>query len=142
LAAAPAQPAQALVAVAARISPPQRAPAQPAETRQPARATAAEAEEHPHPITAEHRRLQRELQLVAAMNDALDRQDASALRGLIERYAQHDPQDAQGLQQGYRQLADCLERSDSDTEQAAQAYYDTERASVLRRYIRRTCLER
>ena len=141
-AAAPAQPLAVAAAVETHtIPPPPRAPALPSGRLQPVAAAEAPPDEHPHPITTEHRRLQRELQLIAAMNDALDRQDAQALRGLLERYAQHDPEDTQGLQQGYRQLADCLEHLDAATKETARAYYDRERASVLRRYIRRTCLE-
>ena len=97
--------------------------------------------EHPHPITPEHRRLQLELQLVAAMNDALDRRDGPALRGLVETYRAHDPGDEHGLQAGYTHLADCLEHPGEVASAAARDYYERERASTLRRYIRRTCLE-
>ena len=104
--------------------------------------SAHEAEARPHPITPEHRRLQRELQLVAALNDALDREDGPELRKLLELYRAHDPRDTQGLQAGYAQLADCLQHPGEAARQAARAYYESERASVLRRYVRHTCLER
>ena len=100
-----------------------------------------EHERHPHPITAEHRELQRERQLIAALNDALDRQDAPALRELVAHYAEHEPHDTHALQQGYLHIAECLEHPGQVSTEAAQAYYDRERASVLRRYIRRACLE-
>ena len=95
----------------------------------------------PHPITPEHVRLQQQLQLVGALNDALDLQDGPRMRELIARYRQRDPQDENALAQGYERLADCLERPGAAARAAAQEYYDRERASTLRRYIRRTCLE-
>lgn len=101
----------------------------------------AQADEHPHPISAEHVRLRTERQLIAAMNDALDLRDGAKLRTLVERYAEDAQEDSEHLQQGYRQLAECIQNPGPDTTRVARAYYENERASVLRRYIRRLCLE-
>ena len=38
--------------------------------------------------------------------------------------------------------AECLDHPGPAATAAAQRYYDRERGSILRRYIRRTCLER
>jgi hypothetical protein len=99
------------------------------------------ADEHPHPLTPAHVRLQRELQLIGALNDAVDLADAARVRELVARYREHDPTDEHGLQVGYERIADCLERPGEATRALAQEYYDRERASTLRRYIRRHCLE-
>ena len=96
---------------------------------------------HPHPITKEHETIQHQLQLVAALNDAFDRHVITSLRRLIERYREADPQDENALRAGYERLADCLQYPGQASRASAQAYYDTERASTLRRYIRRACLE-
>lgn len=100
---------------------------------------------HPHPITPERDALQYELRLVGALQDALDLGDAPALRELIQRYRAHVPGDENKLAEGYERLADCLESSVSNHEVVrarALEYYENERASTVRRYIRRVCLER
>jgi hypothetical protein len=96
---------------------------------------------HPHPITPEREHIQRELQLVGALNDAVDLHDVSALRQLTARYREHEPDDANALGAGYALIADCLQFPGPETRSRAQRYYDLERASTLRRYVRRTCLE-
>ncbi|HKU41256.1 MAG TPA: hypothetical protein VJR89_24000 [Polyangiales bacterium] len=105
------------------------------------KAESAEVDSHPHPLTPEREHLQQELRLVAALNDAMDLGEATRMRELIERYRAHDPRDQQGLQAGYSVIAACLSSRDAETRARAQAYYDRERASVLRRYVRRHCLE-
>lgn len=104
---------------------------------------------HPHPFTPEREALQQELRLVGALQDALDLEDVPALRDLIDRYRAHVPADENKLAEGYARLADCLEvdhdqrdHEHDSARAAARAYYDNERASTLRRYIRRICLER
>jgi len=119
-----------------------------AEAQQvPAARTAADvdAPEHPHPITQQHEERRAQQQLVSALNDALDQQDAVGLRALIERYDALSPEDPQRLAEGYERAADCIEASDpvrrTSARANAQRYYDDARASSLRRYIRRLCLE-
>ena len=97
---------------------------------------------HPHPITPEHRVIQRELQLIAALNDALDLGDADTLRRLNAQYATEFPDDANALQAGYTVIADCLDPGGDHALRAARTYYDRERASTLRRYVRRSCFDR
>ncbi|HKP62293.1 MAG TPA: hypothetical protein VJV78_36420 [Polyangiales bacterium] len=94
---------------------------------------------HPHPLTPERARLQRENQLIGALNDAVDLADGARVRELVARYREHDPSDEQGLQAGYERIADCLEQPGEASRASAQEYYDRERASILRRYIRRHC---
>jgi hypothetical protein len=94
-----------------------------------------------HPIDAERMQLQRELQLIGALNDAFDLQDVSSMRRLIEQYRATQPDDVHRLQEGYERLADCLASPGEASRAKAQRYYDEARASTLRRYIRRACLE-
>jgi hypothetical protein len=96
----------------------------------------------PHPITPEHQRIQRELGLIQALNDALDLEDAAQMRPLIAVYAREYPDDANALRAGYERITDCLEDPGGVTREAARNYYEHERASTLRRYVRRICLER
>jgi hypothetical protein len=94
---------------------------------------------HPHPITPEHARIFRENATIQALNDAMDDQDAATLRRFLARYRSEYPEDAQGLQQGYALIADCLEQQPGSAA-AAQRYFDEERGSSLRRFVRRHCL--
>lgn len=97
---------------------------------------------HPHPITPQHRRIFRENALVSGLHDALDALDAVALRRLLREYRDEYPEDEQQLQRGFELLAECLEHRDSaDVRAQARAYWETERASTLRRHVRRVCLE-
>jgi hypothetical protein len=97
---------------------------------------------HPHPITAAHARIYRENNLLGALNGALDVEDAPGLRRLLETYRDEYPEDSHALQAGYAIIADCLEHPGDGASAAARAYYETETASTLRRYVRRHCLER
>jgi hypothetical protein len=101
--------------------------------------------EPPHPITPQHEALREQQQLVGALNDALDQRDAVGLRALIERYDAVAPEDPQRLSEGYERVADCLDAPDPARRASARAngqrYYDDARASSLRRYVRRLCLE-
>jgi hypothetical protein len=94
-----------------------------------------------HPITPEHRRIFRENNLIGDLNGAMDVMDVAGLRRLLQQYREEYPEDAHVLQDGYALIADCLERPGPETRAVAQRYYDVERASGLRRYIRRHCLE-
>ena len=120
----------------------------PVATEEPSVA-AASGDKHPHPFTPEHEALQQELRIIGALQDALDLEDVPAMRQLIERYRAHVPGDENKLAEGYARLADCLEVDHAQRDHeagsvraAALAYYENERASTLRRYIRRICLER
>jgi hypothetical protein len=135
-----------LASAQSRIEPlARRAPTRPllgiAATPVPQSSAAPELEGHPHPITAEHVRIQRELQLIQQLNDALDLRDPVQMRPLLADYAREYPDDPNAMRAGYERIADCLERPGESTRAAAQGYYERERASNLRRYVRRICLE-
>ncbi|MET0385995.1 MAG: hypothetical protein ABW321_08560 [Polyangiales bacterium] len=124
-------------------APPSAAPAPPSAAALP-RAAAHPTTDDPtptesHPITPERVALQRELALVGALNDAVDLGDVVALRSLIARYHSEVPDDPNALGAGYARIADCLEQPGESSRAAARAYYDRERASTIRRYVRRAC---
>jgi hypothetical protein len=96
---------------------------------------------HPHPITPEHERIFRENNLVAALNLAVDLQDAVRIRELVVRYRAEYPEDDHVLQDGYEIIADCLEDLDEATRARAQRFWETQIRSQTRRYVRRHCLE-
>jgi hypothetical protein len=95
----------------------------------------------PHPITPQHQRIFEENSRIAARNYAMDRGDFTALRRLNSAYRQDYPEDADVLKEGYDLIADCLEQRTPRAVAAARRYWQTERASSLRRHVRRHCLE-
>lgn len=111
-----------------------------AATRDPTPPEADEAR-HPHPISAEHRRIFAENDRVAALNAALDRGDFTTLRRLNQSYREAYPEDDHVLQEGYDVIADCLEQRTPERVDAARRFWREHRSSSLRRYVRRHCLE-
>jgi hypothetical protein len=99
----------------------------------------ADADRHPHPITPAHLRIQRENNLIGALNGAMDVADAVGLRGLLDQYRSEFPDDPNHLQQGYAVIADCLQYPGAASQAAGQSYYDRERGSILRRFVARHC---
>lgn len=95
----------------------------------------------PHAITPTHERIYRENNLIGDLNGAMDVKDVAGLRALLKQYRDEYPEDAHVLADGYQLIADCLEHPGAETRAVAQRYYDEQRDSGLRRYIRRHCLE-
>jgi hypothetical protein len=110
----------------------------------PAGPSAGSAQEpkHPHPHTPLHERIYRENTLFGQLNGAMDVKDVAGMRRLLAEYRNEYPEDAHFLQEGYALIADCLERpGDEAARRAAERYWKERRASQLRRYVRRHCLE-
>lgn len=96
--------------------------------------------DHPHPISKDHERLFNENALVGNVLGAIDIEDVEALRKLSQQHQEQYPE-ALMMQRGIDIIADCMEEKTEAVKYAAQSYYDAERASRLRRYVRRYCLE-
>jgi hypothetical protein len=126
----PPSPAAAPAAAAAADKP---APAGPDD------AAAPDADPHPHPITPAHLRIQRENNLIGALNGAMDAGDAVGLRGLLDQYRSEFPEDPNLLQPGYQIIADCLQYPGAASKAAGQSYFERERGSILRRFVARHC---
>jgi hypothetical protein len=95
----------------------------------------------PHPITPQHQRIFEENSRIGAMNYAMDRGDFAALRRLNSERRQDYPEDADLQKEAYDLIADCLEQRTPPVVAAARRFWQAERASSLRRYVRRHCLE-
>jgi len=124
----------------------QAAPAPPAPSASVTRPVAAPApsrEEFPpsHPITEERQHLQRQNQYIQMLNDAMDLRDGPRLRELAKRFNDEGFVDTDKHGEGYLLIADCIEHPGEASRAAAQAFWDRERGSNLRRYIKRHCLE-
>jgi hypothetical protein len=121
---------------------PSAAEPEPELAAEPAASAELDPNDHPHPITEEHERLAHQRRLIGALNDAVDLRDARQLRQLIPLYLAEDPADENKLAEGYERIADCLDQPGPASRAAASGYYERERASTLRRYVRRHCLDR
>ena len=125
-------------------APPPSAPAKPAAPAvPPPDARRAEADPLPpsHPITPAHERIQLENRYIQALNDAMDLRDGAKLRKLAAQYRAQGFEDVDKLGEGYELVANCLEHPGAASRAAAQAFFDRERGSHLRRHLHRHCLE-
>jgi hypothetical protein len=96
---------------------------------------------HPHPITPEHERIFEENRLFAAISDAMDRRDTAGMRRMLEEYEDAYPEDSHLLRGGFAVIADCIDHPGEASTAAARAYDGANKASILRRYVRRHCFE-
>lgn len=96
---------------------------------------------HPHPFTPQHERIFKENSMLGSLNGAMDAGDPDALRQLNAEYRVEFPDDPQQLQTGYDLIAECLEQRTEETRAKAQRYFDEQRGSTLRRFVKRHCLE-
>jgi len=95
----------------------------------------------PHSITPAHERIFKENNMIGAMNAAMDLGNVEELRRLNREYRQQYPEDSHLMQEGYDIIADCMERRTAANRIAAERFYDTQIASMLRRYVRIHCLQ-
>ena len=95
----------------------------------------------PHPITPAHERIFKENNMLGALNAAMDLGNVAELRRLNREYREQYPEDSHVMQEGYDLIADCLERRTAANRIAAERFYDTQIASMLRRYVRIHCLQ-
>jgi hypothetical protein len=95
----------------------------------------------PHPMTPEHERIQAENRLIQSLNDAMSFRKVKEMREMLVEYRKLDPTDVDANQAGYEIIADCIEFPGDASLTAARQFYDTERHSPLRRFVRRICFE-
>jgi hypothetical protein len=94
-----------------------------------------------HPINDARLRQQRQNQFIQMMNDSMDLKDGRRLRELAENFQKERFDDSDKHGEGSLIIADCLEHPGPASRAAAQAFWDRERGSNLRRYVKRHCLE-
>ena len=95
----------------------------------------------PHPMDEAHARIDAENQLIQRLNDAMSFHKVKEMRAMLVEYRQLDPTDADASQAGYAVIADCIEFPGEPSLAAAHKFYDTQRQSPLRRFVRRICFE-
>jgi hypothetical protein len=95
----------------------------------------------PHPLDEAHARIDTENRLLQALNDAMSFRKVKEMREMLVTYRKLDPSDTDKHQLGYEVIADCIEFPGESSLAAAREFYDTQRHSPLRRFVRRICFE-
>jgi hypothetical protein len=95
----------------------------------------------PHPLDEARQRIAAENRLLQSLNDAMSFRRVAEMRDLLAQYRKLDPSDLEAHQLGYEIIADCLEFPGDASLTAAREFYDSERHSPLRRFVRRICFE-
>jgi hypothetical protein len=95
----------------------------------------------PHPLDEARARIATENQLLQALNDAMSFRRVKEMREGLVTYRELDPEDVERHQLGYEVIADCIEFPGEGSLTAARKFYETERHSPLRRFVRRVCFE-
>lgn len=86
-------------------------------------------------------RIDAENRLILYLNEAMSFRDVEKMRKLVIEYRKLDPKDIEANQAGYTVIADCIEHPGEGPLAAAHQFYDTQRHSPLRRFVRRICFE-
>jgi len=94
-----------------------------------------------HPMDEAHARIDAENHLILRLNDAMSFRKVKEMREMIDEYRSLDPADTDANQAGYAVIADCIEIPGEASLAAARQFYDTQRHSPLRRFVRRICFE-
>jgi hypothetical protein len=95
----------------------------------------------PHPISAEHQRLYRDVDLLDAADDAIRAQRFEEARALLAQHHRELPGMSTLEEEGLLLLTDCVEQRSPENLARVQSYYDRYSASTVRRRLRRACLE-
>jgi hypothetical protein len=95
----------------------------------------------PHPLDETRARINAENQLLQSLNDAMSFRKVKEMREMLVEYHELDPRDIDAHQLGYEIIADCIEFPGDASLTAAREFYDTQRHSPLRRFVRRICFE-
>ena len=97
--------------------------------------------DHPHPITSDHARLYRDVDLLHAADEAIKDGAFESARDLL---AQHH-RELRGMssveEEGLLLLADCAEEPSESNLARVRSFYDEHSESPVRRRLRRGCLE-
>jgi hypothetical protein len=96
----------------------------------------------PHPITPEHVRIYRDVELLDSAWQALKRRDFERARSLLREHAsEYASSSYDDINDGLTILADCMEHPSATTRERARRFYAQRTASTTRRRIRKHCLE-
>jgi hypothetical protein len=96
---------------------------------------------HPHPIDPIRQRIFAENRIAAALDDATDARDVTAMKRFLEQYSHDFPEDQWQLQGGYAVIVGCLEHPGAESRAAAERWLDENNGSTVKRSVLRNCIE-
>jgi hypothetical protein len=95
----------------------------------------------PHPITHEHARLYRDVDLLHAADEAIKNGAYDEARALLAQHHRDLPGMSAVEEEGLLLLADCAEQPSTSNVARVRSFYDAHTESSVRRRLRRACLE-
>jgi hypothetical protein len=95
----------------------------------------------PHPITLDHMRLYRDVDLLRSADSAIRAGRYDDARALVAQHHRELPGMSALEEEGLLLLADCAERPSAANVARVRRFYDEHTDSTLRRRLRRACLE-
>jgi hypothetical protein len=98
--------------------------------------------EHPHPITRDHERLYRDVDLLHAADEAIQAGAFDRARALLTEHHRELAGMSAVEEEGLWLLADCAEHTSAENVERVRSFYEEHTDSTVRRRLRRACLER
>ena len=96
---------------------------------------------HPHAMDPIRQRIFAENRIAAALDDATDAKDVTAMKRFLEQYITEFPEDQWQLQAGYAVIIRCLEHPGAESRAAAERWLDENNGSTVKRSVLRNCIE-
>jgi hypothetical protein len=97
--------------------------------------------DHPHPITRDHERLYRDVDLLREADDAIKAGDYERARTLLAQHHRELAGMSAVEEEGLWLLADCAEHGRAQDVERVRSFYEEHTDSTVRRRLRRACLE-
>ncbi len=108
---------------------------------QPEAQPARDDHDHPHPITRDHERLYRDVDLLREADDAIKAGDYDRARALLAQHHRELGGMSAVEEEGLWLLADCAEHGRAEDVERVRSFYEEHTESTVRRRLRRACLE-
>jgi hypothetical protein len=96
---------------------------------------------HPHPITPDHERLYRDVDLLQEADEAIKTGEYARARVLLAQHHRELAGMSAVEEEGLLLLADCAEHGRAEDVERVRSFYEEHTDSSVRRRLRRACLE-
>jgi len=97
--------------------------------------------DHPHPITRDHERLYRDVDLLREADQAIKAGEYDKARALLSQHHRELAGMSAVEEEGLWLLADCAQHGRAEDVERVRSFYEEHTDSTVRRRLRRACLE-